>query len=333
MTTTNKKIVSIIGIVLVLATVLCCTLVGCSAKTEAPNATVTASELENNFSEEIQSTQFVKLAMGVAYAAAENGSVSKPITATVLPATAINKAVDWSVEWGDNSNTATVTDYVTVTPDSDGSTSATVTCHQAFSGNIIVTVTTRESGYTASCVITFVGVPTDMSISGSVSPYGANNTYDLGVGLTYTFDVAMTNPFNSVGSGYDNITCTLTGVGSINVGYMEHYNSTGKDVWYETSNKVLTLDSIKDKLISADYSNGKLTVTTVKTIESYYASVKSLDSGRTRAYTDKFRSFVDDCYFTVTVKENNSGITKVMTIRFDDSVVTSVNASVSEMVF
>ncbi|MDD3831654.1 MAG: hypothetical protein PHW00_03235 [Clostridia bacterium] len=268
----------------------------------------------------------------VAYAASESGSVSKTITATVLPTTATNKAVDWSVEWGDSSNTATVTDYVTVTPDSDGSTNATITCYQAFSGNILVSVTTRENGYSASCIITFVGIPTEMTISGSVIPY-STNTYDLGIGNSYTFNVALSNPFNSVSSTYNNYTCTLAGVGSINVGYMEHFNSSGNDVWYDTSNAVLTLDSIKNSFIAVGYENGTLTIATVKSIESYYASSKRIDSGRTVAYTDKFRSYVDDCYFTVTITEITSGISQVMKIRFNDSVVTGVNASVSEMSF
>lgn len=332
MTTTNKRNISIISIVLVLVTVLCCTLVGCSAKDNAAQVDNTPNAgLENDFAVETVDTQFVKLALSnVAYAASESGSVSKEITATVLPATAVNKAVDWSVEWG-ATNSANVTDYVTVTPDSDGSTHAVVTCHQAFTGNILVTVTTRESGYTASCVITFVGVPTDMSVTGSVNPSGDNLA--LGIGQTYTFNVAMTNPFNSVGSTYNNISCTLSGVGSINVGYMEHYNTSGNDVWYETSNKVLTLDSIKDSFITASYSNGQLTITTVKSIESYYASSVRLDSGRTRGYNDKFRSFVDDCYFTVTLHEQTSGIRKTLNVRFDSSIVTGVNASQSEMVF
>lgn len=332
MTTTNKRLVSIIGIVLVLATVLCCTLVGCSAKDNTAQIDTTPTgELQNDFAVETIDTQFVKLALSsVAYAASENGSVSKTITATVLPATASNKAVDWSVEWG-ATNSTNVTDYVTVTPDSDGSTNATATCHQAFSGNIIVTVTTRESGYSASCVVSFVGIPTDMSISGNVAPSG--DAYSLGVGQTYTFNVAMTNPFNSVGAAYNNVSCTLGAVGSINVGYMEHYNASGTDVWYETSNKVLTLDSIKDSFISTSYVNGQLTIVTVKSIESYYATKTRMDGGRTWGYSDKFRSYVDDCYFTITLTEATSRMSKTINIRFDNSIVTGVNASVSEMLF
>lgn len=183
MTTTNKKIISIISIVLVLSTVLCCTLVGCSAK-EVPSSNPTETNLDNDFAVETNNTEYVKLAMGVAYAAAETNSVNKTITATVLPATAINKAVDWSVEWADNTNTSNVGEYITVTPDSDGSTTATVSCYKAFSGNILITVTTRESNYTASCVVTFIGLPTDISATGSLMPYGENNTCDLGIGQT-----------------------------------------------------------------------------------------------------------------------------------------------------
>ena len=58
-----------------------------------------------------------------------------------------------------------------------------------------------------------------------------------------------------------------------------------------------------------------------------------MDGGRTRAYHNKFRSFVDDCYFKVTVKENTSGLTKVLNIRFDDEVVTGVSVNTTEMQF
>lgn len=40
--------------------------------------------------------------------------------------TAKNKTVDRSVEWG-STNSASVSDYITVAPDSDGSTNANIT--------------------------------------------------------------------------------------------------------------------------------------------------------------------------------------------------------------
>src|SRR5574344_237114 len=107
MTITNKKIVSIVGIALVIVTVLCCTLVGCSAKDNAEPIATPEANMTNDFAVETISSQYVKLAMsGVAYAAAETNSVNKIITATVLPTTASNKWVDWACEWANGGNTA-----------------------------------------------------------------------------------------------------------------------------------------------------------------------------------------------------------------------------------
>ncbi len=287
-------------------------------------------QLENDFSMAMKNTEHVMLKMSAMSVLAADNSVSKTITATVLPATATNKAVDWSVEWG-SENAATVTDYITVTPTSNGSTTATVTCKQPFTGNIIITATTRENGYQASCIVTFTGLPTDITVNTSVAQSGG--FYKVGIGNAYTFDVALTNPFNSVGSQFNNISCEVSGAGSFIVGYMEHYNSSGTDRWTDSLNKTVTLDSLKDSFIIVNYSKGKITVNTLKSIESYYASSERLDSGRTRAYHDKFRSYVDDCYFKITVKENTSGLTKTFNVRFDDSVVTGVSISDAEMSF
>ena len=64
----------------------------------------------------------------LAAAIASGNSVDVKISATVTPMDAANQAVDFSVAWGaaPTNGTNTVTDYVTVTPDSDGSTKATV---------------------------------------------------------------------------------------------------------------------------------------------------------------------------------------------------------------
>ena len=58
-----------------------------------------------------------------------------------------------------------------------------------------------------------------------------------------------------------------------------------------------------------------------------------MDGGRTKCYTDCFKEFVTDCYFTVTLIEKTSGITKTVNIRFDDSVVTGVGITSGELLF
>ena len=82
------------------------------------------------------------------------------LTATVEPSNAVNKAVDWSVSFVNPSSSwatgKTVTDYVTVTPTSDGALTATVQCLQAFGEQIKVTVTHRNNeNATASCTVDF----------------------------------------------------------------------------------------------------------------------------------------------------------------------------------
>ena len=115
--------------------------------------------------------------------------------------------MDWSVAWGDESNEADVTQYVTVTPTSNGSTVATVTCKQPFTGNIIVTVTTRENGYQASCVVTYVGMPTDIVLDTNIGQ--ENGDYVVGIGVASTFNVSLTNPFGEAGAGYDYLSCEV----------------------------------------------------------------------------------------------------------------------------
>lgn len=103
-----------------------------------------------------------------------DGSVT--ITATITPSTALNKKVDWSLAWKNASsswaNGKTVTDYVTITPSSDGSTTATVTCLQPFGEQISIKVTSRanENAF-ATCNVDYVKriKSTGLSVTGDYS--------------------------------------------------------------------------------------------------------------------------------------------------------------------
>ena len=82
------------------------------------------------------------------------------LTATITPDNATNKAVDWTIafvnaesEWATGK---TVTDYVTVTPTSDGALTANVECLQAFGEQVKVTVTSRDNAAaTANAVVDY----------------------------------------------------------------------------------------------------------------------------------------------------------------------------------
>ena len=83
------------------------------------------------------------------------------LTATLTPENATNKAVDWTIAWNGGrgqggggssglrssewADGKTVTDYVTVTPTSDGALTANVECLQAFGAQVKITVTSRDN--------------------------------------------------------------------------------------------------------------------------------------------------------------------------------------------
>ena len=108
--------------------------------------------------------------MVFAATAAEPSDAKDGITlkATIDPDTAANQNVDWSVSFVNPSSSwasgKTVTDYVTVTPTSDGALTATVQCLKAFGEQIKITVTSRANEYaTAECTVDYARRITDFT--------------------------------------------------------------------------------------------------------------------------------------------------------------------------
>lgn len=112
---------------------------------------------------EVHNTSLMRLSVAKAVAdtpvttAVSNGVT---LTATLLPATAVDKTVDWTVEFAEPSSTwakgKTASDYVSVTPTSDGALTATVFAKKAFGAQIKITVTSRgNSEATAYCLVDY----------------------------------------------------------------------------------------------------------------------------------------------------------------------------------
>ena len=83
------------------------------------------------------------------YGVSVQAETAYTVTATVYPEDAANKKVDWSVAFANASSTwasgKKVTDYVTVTPSSDGALTAVVQNVAAFGEQIIVKTTSRDN--------------------------------------------------------------------------------------------------------------------------------------------------------------------------------------------
>ncbi|MDE6473482.1 MAG: hypothetical protein K2L70_00075 [Clostridia bacterium] len=82
------------------------------------------------------------------------------LTVNVNPDTATNKQMDWSINWVDGSSGfasgKSVTDYVKLTPTSNGALTANVECKQAFGSQIKVSVVSKDnSKATAQCILDY----------------------------------------------------------------------------------------------------------------------------------------------------------------------------------
>ena len=278
-------------------------------------------------------------------------SVDVRIEAYVYPESAANKEVDFSVAWGNapTHGSEEVTNYLTVTPDSDGSTTATVSCKKAFGDDtIIITVTTREGGYTATCTVTFTGIASGIEITSSTATKKSTSArgeyYELGTSKTYTFDIGLTNAFDDAAG---NLSVTeIGGEGNMYFGNGS-YNDGGYINYTDMYQK--DLSEIASKFItSATISGNTLTVKTgSKILENYYDHSAPDEYYITEILYDRYVVEITDdtmgykgvgdtfnnqnakynaenigsCYFYVTVKDSISGLTETVRLW----VVSSVN--------
>ena len=288
-------------------------------------------------------------------------SVDVRIQAYVTPDDAVNKEVDFSVAWGNapTHGSEDVTDYLTVTPDSDGSTMATVSCKKSFGDDtIVITVTTREGGYTATCTVTFTGIASGIEITSSTATKKSTSErgeyYELGTSKTYTFNIGLTNAFNDAAG---NLSVTeIGGEGNMYFGNGS-YNDGGYINFTDMVQKSIG-EFADDFITSATISGNTLTVKTgSKILENYYSSygpdeyfitdiyydryvVEMNDDWSIKDSSDTFRNQnaqsnaqnIGSCYFYVTVKDSISGLTETVRLWLVSSV-SGVSLSQTELEF
>lgn len=282
------------------------------------------------------------------------------IEAYVYPDTAVNKKVDYSVAWGTapEHGSEQVSNYLTVTPDSDGSAIATVKCKKAFGNDkIIITVTTRDGGYTATCTVSFVGTASGISITSSnanlTNTSERGNYYSLGTGKTYTFDINLSNDFGTVGTS--NLSASIGANGSLYFG--DGYCDPNSGITRISNIQLLELSSLKDKFIKSATISGKtLSITTGKYAVEGYCDVNDYYTDEYDNYyyrnnylyedewglvgpkytSDKSKctdneTWVKSCYFTVIVTDSVSGVSETIKLWLDG--VSGVSLSKSDMSF
>ena len=277
----------------------------------------------------------IKLSMGEAVAASD-GTISKTLTATVLPDDSNNKLVDWTVSWlytdGTFEQSNTVSNYVTVSTASDGSNVATVTAHNAFADHpVLITVTTREGGLKATCIVKYVGLASSISIDTS-----SLNDGDVSANTITTLDINLSNVFGVVTDEYINDYANFTvSVNPVGIFKASHFISN--NVVTNTVEVSVSLIEITDQCnISAKIENGKLVLTSTNSITSYYINNSVVDDGGTGlgGSTDitTYLSGAENCHWEITVTDTYSGISTTISVGIY-SENTSVSVSEGDIVF
>ena len=183
------------------------TLVACNPNSLGKDTDTEASKLSNSLSFENKNSPFLSLSAKTVTRATTNGNVLEHIlTATVLPETAENKEVDWTINWEDDTRSENLNEYVRLVSNGDGSNVVTVTCLQPFTGNVIIEVTTREGGFTAQCICKYVGIPSNMDVDLSdaiIMPDFDLNIDIVEIGQTTTYhEINLSNIFGEPGADF-----------------------------------------------------------------------------------------------------------------------------------
>lgn len=249
-----------------------------------------------------------------------NGTVSKTLTATVLPENAVDKTCDWAIEWViPVTEGADLSEYLTVTPQSDGSNVATVTAYQGFEGGKArVTVTTRVGKFTAECYIVYDGAPKYLYFVKDGVNYGSLNEIELDAGASYVFDLQLDNDLGAVGSKY-------TGNYEIYAyGMSGRFTSEKKEILNgtvtSTEEYVVNLENKKAGDLTFDHTyffnasleGNKLTINVIRSEKSFLLPLAPVRTGTQYSYkgtyTDPRSGGVpDDCEWYIGVKDTVSG--------------------------
>lgn len=261
-----------------------------------------------------------------------NSPTEITLTAIITPEDAEDKSVDWSAEWQtpDEGFAAgkTVTEYVTVTPTSDGALTAKVKCLQPFEGYIDIRVTTRDGNFTATATAVFKGKPGSMNIEvNGVSQSGG--IYSLKSLTTYTFDLTLGNEWGQVGEEFYDFETSITGYGTFVVqdkrkdSYNEEYRWTGEESTFNANDW-------KTSFLSASITaENKLQIRALRTVNNFGS--EQVIAGGGRIVSDAYKSGGEDVYFEVKVS-GPEGLSQTVKVKIVSSV-TNVSLDQSGVVF
>ena len=284
-------------------------------------------------------------------------SVEVRIEAYVIPENANNREVDFSVAWGEGAQHSAepVTDYVTVTPESDGSRIATVSCKKAFGDDtIVITVTTRDGGFTANCTVTFEGTPNSLKFVYDDREYSSTEEITVQANAEYSVKLQLVGEFGEAGEKFGDFeVVSVTMQGKFNV--KRRGINNGATLYEDT----IVIDLEDPYYYAYDITSGgngsKVTFTASQfmecSIEGDTLKINALRSETSFSYPSMpprtgtrvtYESpYYDprgggepsDCRMCVLVKDKVSGVEGLIYIDIEGTAVSGVSLSETELEF
>lgn len=290
-------------------------------------------------------------------ALASEQSVEVQIEAYVTPENATNREVDFSVAWDEGAQRSAepVTDYVTVTPESDGSRVATVACIKGFGDDIIlITVTTRDGGFQATCTVTFEGAPSSLKFMYNDTEYSSSSEITVQANAEYSVKLKLVGEFGEVGEKFGDfevVSVTMQGkfnakregVNNAAVVYEDTIVIDLEDPCYyaydiATGGNGNKVEFDASQFIECSIEGDTLKVRAIRSETSFFHPSTPPRTGTRVTYESAYYDprgggAPSDCRMCVLVKDKVSGVEGRIYIDIEGTAVNGVSLSETELEF
>ena len=279
------------------------------------------------------------------------------IEAYVVPENANNREVDFSVAWGEGAQCSAepVTDYVTVTPESDGSRVATVACIKGFGDDIIlITVTTRDGGFQATCTVTFEGAPSSLKFMYNDTEYSSSSEITVQANAEYSVKLKLVGEFGEVGEKFGDfevVSVTMQGkfnakregVNNAAVLYEDTIVIDLEDPCYyaydiATGGNGNKVEFDASQFIECSIEGDTLKVRAIRSETSFFHPSTPPRTGTRVTYESAYYDprgggAPSDCRMCVLLKDKVSGVEGLIYIDIEGTAVSGVSLSETELEF
>ena len=289
--------------------------------------------------------------------AASEQSVEVQNEAYVMPENATNREVDFSIAWGEGAQRSAepVMNYVTVTPQSDGSRIATVACTQGFGDDtILITVTTRDGGFQATCTVTFEGTPSSLKFMYNNTEYSSTSEITLRANEEYSIGLQLEGELGEVGEKFGDfevVSVTMQGkfnakregVNNAAVLYEDTIVIDLEDPYYyaydiATGGNGNKVEFDVSQVIECSIEGDTLNVRAIRSETSFFHPSTPPRTGTRVTYESAYYDprgggAPSDCGMCVLVKDKVSGVEGLIYIDIEGTAVSGVSLSETELEF